>query len=69
MVIGIIAAVAAASITLYVAGVGLVLRTQPTGRTTPLSPLDEAERILASRYARGMITAEEYDRMCAVLRR
>lgn len=33
------------------------------------TPLDEAERILARRYARGEISAEEYDRMLAVLRR
>ncbi len=40
-----------------------------TTRRVPSSPTDEAERILASRYARGRITAEEYDRMAAVLRR
>lgn len=33
------------------------------------SPVDEAERILAHRYAKGEITAEEYDRMLAILRR
>jgi hypothetical protein len=33
------------------------------------SPLDEAERILSRRYARGQITFEEYRRMNAVLRR
>ena len=33
------------------------------------SPLDEAERILARRYARGEITAEEYDRMLVIVRR
>lgn len=37
--------------------------------TVPASPVDHAERILASRYARGLITAEEYERMLAVLRR
>lgn len=69
MVIGFIAAVAAAAVLLYVAGGRHTVRTEPIGRTVPLSPLDEAERILASRYARGTIDAEEYDRMLAVLRR
>lgn len=35
----------------------------------PTSPLDEAQRILARRYARSEITAEEYGRMLAILRR
>lgn len=34
----------------------------------PRSPLDEAERILARRYARGEITFEEFERMMALLR-
>ena len=33
------------------------------------TPVDEAERILAQRYARGEITNEEYDRMMVILRR
>jgi uncharacterized membrane protein len=33
------------------------------------SPVDEAESILAHRYAKGEVTAEEYDRMLAILRR
>ncbi len=33
------------------------------------SPLDQAARILASRYARGAITAEEYERMLVILGR
>lgn len=33
------------------------------------SPIDEAERILAHRYAKGDISAEEYDRMLSILRR
>lgn len=33
------------------------------------SPIDHAERILAHRYARGLIDTEEYARMLAVLRR
>lgn len=35
----------------------------------PESPLAEAQRILASRYAQGTVTSEEYERMLAVLRR
>ena len=33
------------------------------------SPVDEAERVLAHRYAKGEISAEEYDRMLVILRR
>jgi uncharacterized membrane protein len=36
---------------------------------TPTSPLDEAERILAARYAKGEITPDEYSRMLSILRR
>ncbi len=35
----------------------------------PDSPVDEAERVLSRRYARGAISADEYDRMMAILRR
>jgi uncharacterized membrane protein len=35
----------------------------------PISPLDEAERILTARYAKGEITLDEYSRMLAILRR
>ena len=35
----------------------------------PSSPVDEAERVLSRRYARGVISADEYDRMMAILRR
>lgn len=38
------------------------------GSTAP-SPVDEAERILARRYARGEIDSEQYRRMLAILRR
>ena len=38
-------------------------------RSTPISPLDEAERILARRYARREITTEEYERMLTILKR
>jgi uncharacterized membrane protein len=40
-----------------------------TALSRPASPIDEAERVLARRYARGTISADEYDRMMAVLRR
>lgn len=33
------------------------------------SPIDEAERILARRYAVGEISAEEFERMLIILRR
>ena len=38
-------------------------------RAIPTSPLDEAERILATRYAKGEITSDEYSRMLSILRR
>jgi uncharacterized membrane protein len=37
--------------------------------SVPSSPLDEAERILATRYAKGEITPDEYARMLSILRR
>lgn len=37
--------------------------------SSPASPLDEAERILARRYAKGEITPDEYSRMLSILRR
>jgi uncharacterized membrane protein len=40
-----------------------------TSFSRPSSPLDEAERVLSRRYARGAITADEYSRMIAILRR
>jgi len=45
--------------------------TSPAMRPTPgrTTPIDEAERILAGRYARGEISYEEYGRMVSVLRR
>ena len=42
---------------------------QPVRANRGSSPVDEAERILAQRYAMGEITAEEYDRMLVILRR
>lgn len=35
----------------------------------PTSPMDEAERILATRYAKGEIGPDEYSRMLSILRR
>jgi len=35
----------------------------------PTSPMDEAERILATRYAKGEFTPDEYSRMLSILRR
>ena len=35
----------------------------------PTSPMDEAEHILAGRYARGEIAPDEYMRMLVILRR
>jgi len=37
--------------------------------SNPTSPLDEAERILATRYAKGEITPDEFSRMLSILRR
>lgn len=50
----------------------ILLRTPTTPAHAParaVSPFDEAERILSSRYAKGQITPEEYERMLTVLRR
>jgi uncharacterized membrane protein len=38
-------------------------------RAYAASPVQEAERILAHRYAKGEISAQEYDRMLSILRR
>lgn len=38
-------------------------------RTHPVSPMDEAERILATRYAKGEFAPDEYSRMLSILRR
>jgi uncharacterized membrane protein len=40
-----------------------------TAFSHPSSPVDEAERVLSRRYARGRISSDEYDRMMAILRR
>jgi len=36
--------------------------------SVPRSPLDEAQQILAARYARGEISPQEYQRMLVILR-
>ena len=48
---------------------GAFAGSQPARATRATSPVDEAGRILAQRYAMGDITAEEYDRMLVILRR
>ena len=48
---------------------GILVGHQPVHAARGTSPVDEAERILAHRYAKGEITAEEYDRMLVILRR
>lgn len=54
-----------------VTGAYLHIRQAVSPQTHPLptSPLDSAERILANRYARGLISPDEYERMTAILRR
>ena len=47
---------------------GALAGASPT-RVRTNSPVDEAERILAHRYAKGEVTAEEYDRMLTILRK
>lgn len=49
--------------------IGAGSATPAPRRAVGATPLDEAERILAERYARGRIGPEEYQRMLAVLRR
>jgi uncharacterized membrane protein len=43
--------------------------SQPNRAARSTSPVDQAERILAHRYAKGEITADEYRRMLSILRR
>ena len=38
-----------------------------TTLSRPVSAVDEAERVLSRRYAKGAISADEYDRMMAIL--
>lgn len=52
-----------------VSGAGHLSRRPAPRAVRSNSPLDEAERILSRRYARGEITFEEYDRMLVILRR
>lgn len=68
MGLGILTALVVVVLLACVAG-SRVLVHQSDIPTGPISPLDEAERILAHRYARGQITSDEYDRMLTVLRR
>jgi uncharacterized membrane protein len=48
---------------------GVFAGNQPVRVSRRVSPIDEAERIIARRYATGEVTAEEYARMLAILRR
>lgn len=42
-------------------------RTEYTEAVRTDTAVDEARRVLASRYAKGDITFEEYERMCSLL--
>lgn len=64
-----IAAIVAATALILVLSRHSALATASPAAAHPTSPLDEAERILARRYAQAEITAEEYSRMLAILRR
>ena len=48
---------------------GALAGPRPAHINRGMTPVDEAERILAQRYAKGEITPEEYDRMLVILRR
>lgn len=48
--------------------ISALARTAPARVRRPMSPVQEAERILARRYARGEIGLDEYRRMLAILR-
>lgn len=66
--------IAFAALAFIVVAAAVFLTARPTSRQlaevpSSTSPLDHAERILAARYARGIISAAEYERMLAVLRR
>jgi uncharacterized membrane protein len=62
---GILAALAVASIVLSVA----LSRRDSTMLASAHTPLDEADHILAQRYARGEISLDEYHRTRSILRR
>lgn len=68
MAIGISALVAFATLSLITRNNSVFATAAPVS-TRPSSPLDEAERILARRYATGEITAEAYERMLVIVRR
>lgn len=63
--------IVAISLTAAVAMAIVERRDNSLATTRPVrgtSPIDEAEYILSQRYAKGEITAEEYDRMLVILR-
>lgn len=70
MEFGIILLAGAMAATVYLVGrkTGALARLHalPAQHT---SPMDEAERILTYRYAKGEITRDEFARMMAILRR
>jgi uncharacterized membrane protein len=64
----------AAIITLAACSIAFVFFASLSKRPAPVpiqprSPLSEAERILAMKYARGDLSPEAYERTLAVLRR
>jgi uncharacterized membrane protein len=65
----VIGLVAIAAVTLVGRREGVFCGQHLVPAKQPVSPMDEAERILARRYAKGEITPEEYDRMMAILGR
>lgn len=67
-VVGISALVAFATLSLIFRANSTLATTAPVP-SRPSTPLDEAERILARRYATGEITAESYERMLVIVRR
>ena len=61
--------VGSTAVILVLARHGRTFVTATPAASRPTSPLDEAERILARRYAQAEISAEEYSRMLIILRR
>jgi uncharacterized membrane protein len=68
MVVGIIAVAITAAVAIVLLSQHRPAPAQYAGHRG-VSPLDEAERILAHRYARREIDTEEYERMLSILRR
>lgn len=62
-------AIAASAVYLVLSRHTNTVTATASGPSRATSPFDEAERILAQRYAKAEITAEEYGRMLAIIRR